>query len=62
VDAGEGQALLISHHPEIINQWAVDCGIRFYRDNVGPVRTQAFLPDGQHTLSPAELIARGMEG
>lgn len=62
VDAGEGQALLISHHPEIINQWAVDCGIRFYRDNVGPVRTQAFLPDGQHTLSPAELIARGLEG
>lgn len=62
VDSGTGQALIISHHPEIINQWAVDCGIRFYRDKVGPVRTQSFEGGGEHALSPAELIARGMEG
>ncbi|MCW5965804.1 MAG: AAA family ATPase [Bryobacterales bacterium] len=62
VDSGAGQALIISHHPEIINQWAVDCGIRFYREKAGPVRTKSFEGGGEHALSAAELIARGMEG
>ncbi|MCL4782932.1 MAG: AAA family ATPase [Bryobacterales bacterium] len=62
VDSGTGQALIISHHPEIINQWAVDSGIRFYRDKTGPVRTQTFQRAENQGLSPAELIARGWEG
>ena len=61
VDDGRGQALIISHHPEIINQWADDCGIHFYRDNVGPVRNQRFAGTNSQGLSPAELIARGWE-
>jgi predicted ATPase len=62
VDSGAGQAIIVSHHPEIINQWAVDCGIRFYREKLGPTRTQSFEAAGPHALAPAELIARGMEG
>lgn len=61
IDSGTGQALIISHHPEIINQWAVDSGIRFYRDKIGPVRTQPFQSAKNQALSPAELIARGWE-
>jgi hypothetical protein len=61
VDSGCGQALIISHHPEVINQWAVDCGIRFYREKVGPVRTQRFSEAEKLGLPAAELIARGWE-
>jgi hypothetical protein len=61
VDRGHGQILLISHHPELINQWAPDCGVQFIREGVGPVRVDSFQGDPQSSLSPAELIARGWE-
>jgi len=60
IDECNGQLLLISHHPEIINQWAPEC-VRFVRDGIGPVRVEEFRGDPESALSPAELIARGWE-
>ena len=60
VENGNGQALIISHHPEFINQWAPG-GVRFYRDGSGPVRVEEFRADGSTALTPAELVARGWE-
>jgi predicted ATPase len=61
VEEGHGQILLISHHPELINQWAPNCGIQFSRDGSGPVQIEKFQGDGNSPLSPAELVARGWE-
>jgi len=62
VDNGNAQLILISHHPEILNQWAPEYGMRFIRDGlVGPVRVQEFHGDPDSTLTPAEIVARGWE-
>lgn len=53
------QAILISHHPEILNMHALDAGIVFRRDDGGPTRVERFSADPGETLTPAELIARG---
>jgi len=52
-----GQAILISHHPEIVNYLAPEFGLVFERDGPGPVRVRNYQPD--NSLSPAEQIARG---
>ncbi|HME09964.1 MAG TPA: AAA family ATPase [Bryobacteraceae bacterium] len=62
IDEGKGQLILISHHPEIMNQWAPDFGVNFSREGNGPVRVSRFSGDPESCLSPAELIARGWEG
>jgi ATPase subunit of ABC transporter with duplicated ATPase domains len=59
-DSG-GQLLIISHHPEIINQWAPPFGVRFVRDGLGPVRVVEFHGETESALTPAELVARGWE-
>lgn len=56
-----GQLILISHHPEILNQWAVEHGLRFFREENGHVRTEKFKADPDGNLQPSELIARGLE-
>lgn len=61
VDEGKGQILVVSHHPELINQWAPNGGVQFVRDGVGPVRVEEFRPQRDGILSPAELVARGWE-
>jgi hypothetical protein len=61
VDDGEGQAFLISHHPEIMNQWAPDFGVQFVREGVGPVRVREFQGPSESGLTPAEIVARGWE-
>jgi predicted ATPase len=61
VDSGRGQLIIISHHPEILNQWAPETGVEFVRDGAGPVRVMEFRGDPQSRLSPAELVARGWE-
>ncbi|HEV2988883.1 MAG TPA: AAA family ATPase, partial [Candidatus Angelobacter sp.] len=38
VEDHEGQLILISHHPEILNQWAQSYGLRFFREENGHVR------------------------
>jgi ATPase subunit of ABC transporter with duplicated ATPase domains len=61
VEGGKGQVLLISHHPEIINQWAPKNGVQFVRDRIGAVRVEPFRGDSDSCLPPAEFIARGWE-
>jgi predicted ATPase len=61
VSDSKGQVLLISHHPEIMNQWAPAYGVQFVRDGVGPVRLEKFQGNPEYSLSPAELVARGWE-
>ncbi len=61
VERGHGQLLLISHHPELMNQWASRNGVLFSRERSGPVRVRDFRTLPESDLSPAELIARGWE-
>jgi predicted ATPase len=61
IDQKKGQMLIISHHPELINQWAPDFGVRFVRDGIGPVRVQEFHGIAESQLSPSEIVARGWE-
>jgi predicted ATPase len=60
VDDHGGQLILVSHHPETLNQWAKDYGLRFFREQNGQARTGKFIADGSN-LQPSELIARGWE-
>lgn len=55
------QVLLISHHPELLNQFAPRVGVILERAEAGPTRVQSFDPPGESTLTPAEIIARGWE-
>jgi ATPase subunit of ABC transporter with duplicated ATPase domains len=61
VEDHHGQLILISHHPEILNQWALRHGLRFFREDNGHVRTEKFRIDPKGSLQPSELIARGWE-
>ena len=61
VEDSNGQLILISHHPEILNQWAATYGARLFREDNGHVRVQAFKHDPGGDLQPSELIARGWE-
>ena len=61
VEDSEGQLILISHHPEILNQWALGYGLRFFREGNGQVRTEKFRPDPKGDLQPSEVMARGWE-
>jgi len=56
-----GQLILISHHPETLNHWAREYGLRFFREENGHVRTERFKPDHDGKLQASELIARGWE-
>jgi predicted ATPase len=61
LDEGKGQILIISHHPELMNQWAPDFGVRFVREGIGPVRVTKFNIEPSNALSPSEVVARGWE-
>jgi predicted ATPase len=61
VEDHSGQLILISHHPETLNQWARDYGLRFFREENGHARTERFHPEHDGKLQAAELIARGWE-
>lgn len=61
VEDSKGQLILISHHPEILNQWAQESGLHFFREENGHVRTEKFKTDYDGLLQPSELIARGWE-
>jgi hypothetical protein len=62
VDGGSGQLLLVSHHPEIFDQWAVGHGLVTERDGCGPVQIRKFAQTTDTALTPAEVIARGWVG
>jgi len=53
------QALLISHHPELIDYLALSAGCWFDREGSTPVRTKRITDDGNTGLPISELIARG---
>lgn len=61
VEERKGQALLISHHPELMNQLAPRHGVVLVREGLGPTRLERFQGEPDSRLSPAELIARGWE-
>jgi predicted ATPase len=61
VEDSKGQLILISHHPEILDQWAQESGLRFFREQNGHVRTEEFKTDPDGLMQPSELIARGWE-
>ncbi|MBS1877406.1 MAG: AAA family ATPase [Acidobacteria bacterium] len=53
-----GQAILISHHPELIDYLAAEAGIVLERAGAGPVRSRPF-PAGDSPLRVSEQVARG---
>jgi len=61
VEDSGGQLILISHHPEVLNQWATLHGLRLFREDNGHVRIEKFNSDLNGILQPSELIARGWE-
>jgi predicted ATPase len=61
VEEHRGQLILISHHPEILNQWAKEFGLLFTREENGQVRTRPFNAVNDTGLEPAETVARGWE-
>jgi hypothetical protein len=58
---GDGieQAMLISHHPEIIDRLALSSGRWFERDGSGPVRVSDQPKAQVDGLKPSESMARG---
>jgi energy-coupling factor transporter ATP-binding protein EcfA2 len=60
-----GQVLLVSHHPEVLDQAALDHGVWMSRPTNGPVRVRPFR-DVADTFSgkapSSEIIARGWTG
>lgn len=61
VTDSHGQLILISHHPELIDQWAPRHGMRFLRDGAGPVKVKPWVGDAESSLSAGELVARGWD-
>ena len=59
IDHSHGQVLIISHHPELMNQWAPDYGVQFIREGVGPVRLKKFEGESYKSLLPSDIMARG---
>jgi predicted ATPase len=60
-DDHKGQVILISHHPQILNQWANPYGVQFVRDGAGPVRVEKFNGDPEGSLTAAEVVAEGWD-
>lgn len=60
-DESRGQLILISHNPEILDQWAQEDGLLLIRDETGSVQIEKFKPDPDGLLYPSELVARGWE-
>lgn len=60
-DDHKGQVILISHHPEILNQWANPYGVQFVRDGAGQVRVERFNGDPEGSLTAAEVVAEGWD-
>lgn len=61
VEMGGAQAIIVSHHPELLNQLAPQHGILFRRENGAAVRIEDYKPSSPGLLTPAEEIARGWE-
>jgi predicted ATPase len=60
VDETGGQVILISHHPELLDQLACQGGVLLDRPG-GETRVRPFEPPEDSGLKPSEIIARGWE-
>lgn len=61
VDETGGQVILVSHHPELLDQLAGRGGVLLDRPNGGETRVLPFAPPEDSGLKPSEIIARGWE-
>ena len=62
VQESKGQLILISHHPEILNQWAAEYGVLFVREQNGQVAPlKPYKSNYDDILQPSEVVARGWE-
>lgn len=59
VQAGKGQAIIVSHHPELLNQLVPDHATVFRRAEDGGVIAEPYKPSANGALTPAEEVARG---
>lgn len=60
-DETRGQAILVSHHPEVLNQLAMDSGLWLQRDAGGPVTVRQFRELAsrfEQSLTSSEIVAR----
>lgn len=55
----DAQAILISHHPELIDLLALEKGLLFSRSSAGPVRTQPIDVDELGRITVSDFVARG---
>jgi energy-coupling factor transporter ATP-binding protein EcfA2 len=55
------QAILVSHHPELIDILAPEHGVIFSRSGLGAVRVEPYRTDAIGKLAPSERVARGWE-
>jgi len=62
VDEQNAQVMLVSHHPELLDQLAGSGGILFERPGGAETRVSHFAPPDDTGLRPSEIIARGWEG
>lgn len=59
VEERSGQALVISHHPEVIDYLASDSAFLFERPTGDLVRVSPWVPDPTMILRPSEVLVRG---
>ena len=58
VEERSGQALVISHHPEVIDYLADDSAFRFERPSGDLVRVSEWIPDPAKIMKPSEILVR----
>ncbi len=61
VDETGGQVLLVSHHPELLDQLADQGGVLLDRPGGGEARVLPFRPPEGSGLKASEIVARGWE-
>jgi predicted ATPase len=59
VEERSGQALVISHHPEVIDYLAADSAFLFERPAGDLVRVRPWTPDPSKIMKPSEVLVRG---
>jgi predicted ATPase len=59
VEERSGQALIISHHPEVIDYLAADSAFLFERPGGDLVRVRPWTPDPSKIMKPSEILVRG---
>jgi predicted ATPase len=61
VDEQNGQVIVVSHHPELLDQMSSYGSVLLDRPNGGETRVLPFPPNDDSGLKPSEIVARGWE-